>query len=289
MTLSLSFSPCPNDTYLFYAWVHGHVGGDVPVLPTLVDIETLNTEAKKAHYDVTKLSLAAYPHVWDQYQMLPVGMAFGKGYGPKVVGLPQNVPSKNGRNDLASLLRGKRIAIPGKNTTAHLALQVLCGSEFSPFFCPYHEVLQRVKEGQVDYGLLIHETRTHFAHEGVEELLDLGETWQEQFKLYLPLGGIFIQRELTLEKRKKVVQALSDSLEFARQFPGRVEPYMIEHAQDKNPTVIEKHISLYVTEETRSLTEHAKKSVWHFLLCGKERGWWSCPPKDWLWGEKEQE
>lgn len=255
--------------------------------PTLADIETLNRAAKQTRYDVTKLSLAAYPHVWNHYQMLPVGTALGKGYGPKVVGLPQNVPSKKGKSDLAKLFFGKRVAVPGENTTAYLAMQILYGSRFKPLYCPYDQVLQHVKDGLVDYGLLIHETRTHFAHEGVEELVDFGEEWQERFGLHLPLGGLFIQRQLSQEKRIKVVQALRDSLAFARQFPKQVEPYIISQSQDKDPKVIKKHISLYVTEETKELTEQAKQSLLHFFLSGENCGWWSSPPEDWLWQEKE--
>lgn len=279
MTLSLAFSPCPNDTYLFYALVHGHVAHDVPVSATLADIETLNHLAKTSRYDVTKLSIAAYPTVWNAYQMLPVGTAVSIGYGPKIVGYPEK------KGDLTDLLRGKKIAVPGQQTTAFLALSILYGSEFEPVFCPYHEVMQKVKSKEVDYGLLIHETRTHFAHEGVEEKVDLGAAWQERYNLPLPLGGLFIQRDLPLEKRRKVVQGLRDSLQFARDFPKRVEPYLLQHAQEKDLTVIERHLSLYVTAETEQLSQPARESLLHFFACGKERSWWGETPKEWMWDE----
>lgn len=288
MTLSLAFSPCPNDTYLFYAWVHGQVARDLPVSSTLADIETLNSAAKKETYDVTKLSLGAYPNVWERYQMLPVGTALSKGYGPKIIGLPGNCSGDRQKGkglDLSQVLGGKRIAVPGEHTTAFLALRVLYGSNFIPIFCPYHQVLQHVKKGLADYGLLIHETRTHFIHEGVDELVDLGEVWQARYGLSLPLGGLFIQRTHSLEKRRQVVQGLRDSLDFARQFPQRTEPYMLEHSQDKDLTVIARHLKLYVTDETMSLTSHANSSLLHFFKCGEERNWWPRNPSDWILDE----
>lgn len=293
-TISLAFSPCPNDTYLFYAWVHGEVAQNVNVRisPTLADIETLNSAAKQGSYAVTKLSLSAYPGVWERYQMLPVGAAFGKGYGPKVVGLIGCLGSDSGYDksdkdiDLTELLKGKRVAIPGAHTTAFWALRMLYGSAFTPMFCPYNHVLQHVKDGRADYGLLIHETRTHFAHEGAEELVDLGEEWHRRYGLFLPLGGLFMQRALSPQTRHQIVQALRDSLAFAKQFPQRIQPYILEHAQEKESHVIQQHINLYVTEETRELTPHAKESILHFFACGEERGWWPRTPQDWLWNEE---
>lgn len=276
MTLSLGFSPCPNDTYLFYALVHGRVAQGFNVSTTLADIETLNKDAKNKHYAVTKLSMAAYPTVWDAYQMLPVGTAVSMGYGPKIVGYPE------GKEELKGSLSGKKIAVPGQQTTAFLALRILYGSDFKPIFCPYHEVMQKVKRREVDYGLLIHETRTHFAHEGVEEKVDLGAAWQERYNLPLPLGGLFIQRDLPLETKYKVVQGLRNSLKFARSFPKQVEPYLLQHAQEKDLAIIGRHLDLYVTSETEQLSALAKLSLLHFFDCGKERNWWGKTPQEWL-------
>lgn len=278
--LPLAFSPCPNDTYLFYAWVHGRVAPDLAVHATLADIETLNAEAKKGQYAVTKLSIAAYPTVWEHYQMLPVGTAVSEIQGPKLVGLPERLPLDM---DLNTWLKGKSVAVPGEHTTAFWALRILYGSAFTPVFCRYHEVLQQVKSGRVDAGLLIHETRTHFAHEGVEEVADLGLGWQNRYGCPLPLGGLFIKRALPAETRVRVLQALRDSLEFAKRFPQLVQAYMMSQAQEKDLAVIERHLELYVTDETSSLSQRAQESVLHFFACGHEHGWWPRPPKEWLW------
>lgn len=267
--LSLAFSPCPNDTYLFYAWVHGVVAQDLAVQATLADIETLNAEAKEGRYAVTKLSIAAYPTVWQQYQMLPVGTAVSETQGPKLVSLEGDM-----------CLKGKTIAVPGKHTTAFWALRILYGSEFTPLFCPYHEVLQHVKSGLADAGLLIHETRTHFAHLGVKECADLGQEWHKRYGRPLPLGGLFIKRALPIDKRHKVLQALRDSLRFAKRFPKLVEAYMMQQAQEKDVEIIQRHLALYVTDETWELSMRAQESVRHFFACGFERGWWPKPPHD---------
>lgn len=283
MTLSLGFSPCPNDTYLFYAWVHGCVAPDMPVETTLADIETLNSAAKKSRFSLTKLSLAAYPNVWQHYQMLPVGAAVTSGQGPKLISLPEDIASDP---DLTHRLKGKKIAIPGEHTTAYWTLRLLYGSEFIPCFYPYHEILQRVKSGQVNYGLLIHETRTHFAHEGVQELVDLGQKWHSQYGLPLPLGALFIQRAFPPEMRAKIVKALRESLAYAQKLPEQTKAYVCRHAQESQDAVIQKHISLYVTHETKSLSELAQESMRHFFACGQDRGWWDELPSDWLWNEK---
>lgn len=264
-TLSLGFSPCPNDTFIFYGLVHGKVGPDDLMFsePLLEDVEQLNRWAVAGSLDVTKLSYHALAHVLDDYCLLRTGGALGRGCGPLLV--TRDV-EKRGLSEL------KRIAIPGKLTTATLLLQM-----FLPFPCElvemrFDSIMAAVKSGEVDAGVIIHESRFTYEQEGLFCLQDLGEWWEETTGMPIPLGGIAAKRSLGHEKLKAIEKAIGDSVEFAFRHPGDCLSYIQKHSQELEKDVVESHIGLYVNDFSKDLGGEGKAAVELFIEKGRSSG-----------------
>lgn len=239
------FSFCPNDTFLFYAWVQGLVGKSCPILPHIADVETLNTMALKAELPITKLSFGALAHCTKDYQLLRAGAALGWHCGPKIIAKERKALST--------------IAIPGFYTTAHLLLDKLMPGPWQKHFCRYDEVGPLIARGTVDCGLIIHESRFTFHEEGFFEIVDLGELWHEQTGLPLPLGGIAIRRDLI--NRDEITEALQESLQLSWKDPSLALPYILEHSLVKKKEVVQAHIDLYVTAESLSLSDKGREAI----------------------------
>ena len=244
--LELALSPCPNDTFLFHAWITGLVGSELPVNPTFADIEQLNLWGQAKKFPLIKVSIACFAKMQADYTLLPVGCALGWNCGPKLI-------SKK-RVSLRDL-PGLRVAIPGRETTAHYLLGLLCPPPKEKLFCLYHEIESLLEQDQVDAGLIIHETR--FSH-GFYEVADLGELWHMQFSLPLPLGGIAALKSLPIPL---ITSVLQDSLAYAHANPLASEEFVLKHAQNKNREIVQKHIALYVNEETIHLSKSGKNAI----------------------------
>jgi len=264
-TLSLGFSPCPNDTFIFYGLVHGKVGCDHLMFaePLLEDVEQLNRWAVAGSLDVTKLSYHALAHVLDEYCLLRTGGALGRGCGPLLV--TRDV----GKRGLSEL---KRIAIPGKLTTAALLLQM-----FLPFSCEliemrFDSIMAAVKSGEVDGGVIIHESRFTYEQEGLCCLQDLGEWWEETTGMPIPLGGIAAKRSLGYEKLKAIEKAIGASVEFAFRHPDDCLSYIQKHSQELEKNVVESHIGLYVNDFSKDLGDEGKAAVELFIEKGRSSG-----------------
>ncbi len=237
--LSLAISPCPNDTFVFSAWVHGQVDGpDVDV--TLADIDVCNALAVDRVPDVVKVSFGALPDLLEHYALLPCGGALGRGCGPLVL-------ARTTDHDL----RGARIAVPGERTTAYLLLR-LWGAElgFDVEVMPFEHIMPAVRGGRVDAGLVIHESRFTYPSYGLVCLQDLGAWWEADTGLPIPLGAIVARRGLDLEA---VVAAVRASVEHAWANPTAVAPWVAEHSQEMDPAVCQAHIDLYVNAFSRDL------------------------------------
>ena len=254
--LTLGYSPCPNDTFIFYAMVHGKIDtGRLEFKETLLDVETLNQKALKGELDLTKISYHAFGHLRDKYVLLRSGSALGRGCGPIVV-------TKD--RDTMEDLRGKKIAIPGKLTTASLLLQL-----YDPAFAnssnlvimPFHEIMDAVSNGDVDAGVIIHESRFTYVSSGLNRVIDLGQWWEKETGLPIPLGGILAKRELGKETILKIEDLLRKSVEYS--YNNRFEPmgYIKEHSQELSDGVIKDHISLYVNDFTINIGDEGEKAV----------------------------
>ena len=243
MDLSLAISPCPNDTFVFSAWVHGQVAGP-PVDVTFADIDVCNRTARS--YDVVKVSYAALPALLDDYALLPCGGALGHGVGPLVL-------ARTADQDL----EGAVIAVPGEQTTAYLLLR-LWRKGFDVVVMPFEQIMPAVRDGAVDAGLVIHESRFTYPSYGLVCLQDLGEWWEAETGLPIPLGAIVARRTLDTAALTATVRA---SVEHAWASPDASAGYVAAHAQEMDPDVCRQHIELYVNEFTRELGEDGYAAV----------------------------
>lgn len=244
-SLSLGYSPCPNDTFLFYALAHGIV--PLPGLqrpPLLTDVESLNGLASHSRLSISKISCHALGHVRHNYALLRSGAALGRGCGPLLVA----------RRDLnPAALSSGRIAIPGNLTTASLLLRLWQPNCLNLTVLPFDRIVPAICAGQVDAGLIIHEERFTYAQQGLIELVDLGIWWQELTGLPLPLGAIVAQRQLGSGKITVIEKAIAASLLYAQSNPDEPVSYIQQHAQELDIGAIEQHIALYVNDLTLDL------------------------------------
>lgn len=264
-TLSLGYSPCPNDTFIFYALVHGKIDtGDLGFKEILLDVETLNQMAVKGELDITKVSYNAFGNLRDDYCLLRSGGALGRGCGPLVVA-SKECEMKD--------LKGKTIAIPGELTTAYLLLQL-----YEPDFrsnvkvMPFHEIMGAVKEGKVDAGLIIHEGRFTYPSYGLKKIIDLGEWWKKETGLPIPLGCIIAKRSLGIDVISKVERLIMESVLYA--ISRRDEPvkYIKEHSQELDDSVIAEHINLYVNDYSIDIGDEGIRAVRKLLDMAEEKG-----------------
>ena len=239
--LSLGYSPCPNDTFIFYALVHDRIAGAPAFGEVLEDIETLNRMAVAGRLDATKISFHAFAHLREQYCLLRAGGALGRGCGPLVVARQEMEPDE---------LRIRRVAIPGELTTAALLLQLFAPGIEELVVLPFHRIMPAVEWGEVDAGVIIHESRFTYPQHGLSQVIDLGVWWEEITGHPLPLGGILARRELGGALIGRIDRALRASVEYAHAHPEEVRGYIRAHAQEMDDEVMQAHIDLYVNDYT---------------------------------------
>lgn len=262
--LTLGYSPCPNDTFIFYGLIHGKVDlPDIKIRERLEDVETLNRLALESVLDLTKISYHALGHLRQDYVLLRSGGALGMGCGPLVVArTPMSMQE----------LQGKTIAIPGRLTTANLLLQLHSEGLENVVEMPFHEIMDAVENGKVDAGVIIHESRFTYRDHGLTSILDLGEWWEEETGAPIPLGGILARRDLGPERIKAIDRALRASVEYAMQNPQEPNIYIRNHAQELSDSVIENHIGLYVNDFSVDLGEEGIRAVETLFTRAEERG-----------------
>lgn len=267
--LTLGFSSCPNDTFMFEALVHGRVRGPkLPLGVVMQDIEALNRRAlgeEGPPLAVTKLSVAALGRVLDRYVVLGAGAALGHGCGPLVVAKPDA--------DLAGLpaIEDLRVAVPGVHTTAYLLLRIFA-PDFEPIVMRFDEIMPAVAAGQCDAGLIIHESRFTYPEHGLAAVADLGEVWEAQTDAPLPLGVIAARRDLEDAHADALEAGLRASVEHARTHPEDAWPYVREHAQEMDESVCRRHIDLYVNDFSVDLGQTGRAAIETLLRRGMEIG-----------------
>jgi 5,8-dihydroxy-2-naphthoate synthase len=233
--LSLAFSPCPNDTFIFHAWAHGLIDDAPPVAVTFADVDVTNGAAERGEFDVVKVSYAALPWLLGRYALLPSGGALGRGCGPLVLSTAMRD------------LRGATVAVPGDRTTAYLLFRLWAKDVgvAKITVMPFPQIMPAVRDGIVDAGLVIHEARFTFHRYGLVSLVDLGEWWESTTGLPIPLGAILARRERDPAHLARVVRA---SVEYAFAHPSASAAFVAEHAQEMDPDVQARHIALYVND-----------------------------------------
>ena len=255
MEISLGFSPCPNDTFIFDALVNKKIDTEgFDFLVQLEDVQTLNDWAIKGKLDVSKISYGVLPLLLDKYKLLTSGGALGKGVGPLLI-------ARKEIDDLKSAITSMQVAIPGKNTTAHLLFSMAFPLATNKTFMVFDQVEDAVLSGAVEAGVIIHENRFTYQNKGLVKLIDLGNYWQEQTNAPIPLGGIVIRKNMEHELCKRVDTLIKKSVAYAFKNYPTITDYVRQHAQEMNAEVMRKHIDLYVNDYSEDLGENGRKAV----------------------------
>ncbi len=255
MKLSLGISPCPNDTYIFDAMLHGKIDTEGLEFTTrLEDVETLNHLALEGSLDISKVSYGVVFQLISFYRILEAGSALGKGVGPlfvsKTIGHEKEIdPSKI------------TVALPGINTTAHLLFSLAYPEIKNKTFVPFHVIEDMVINGEVDAGVIIHENRFTYRQKGLNKLSDLGDVWEKRTGAPIPLGGILVRRSFDLELATKINRVINRSLAFANAHALALPAFVTENAKEMNEEVMRNHISLYVNEFSLALGEDGRLAV----------------------------
>lgn len=255
MTLSLAFSPCPNDCFMFDAIVHRRI--DLEGLTfnvRLADVEALNEDAFAERADVTKLSFHAFAHCADRYVLLNAGAALGRRCGPLLIAKRPMAPDEVAAGHV-------RIAIPGRYTTANLLLGLAFPAVTQTTAMVFSEIEGAVLDGRVDAGVIIHENRFTYEALGLHKVLDLGEYWEAGTGAPIPLGGIVIRRALPPAVQAAMDRVLRRSVEHAFAHPDGTLPYVRAHAQAMRDDVMRRHIDLYVNDYSVDLGEEGRRAV----------------------------
>ena len=253
MKLSLGFSPCPNDTFIFDALVNKKIDtGDFEFEVFLEDVQTLNRWALEKKLDVSKVSYGVWPLLQSNYTLLDAGGALGKGVGPLLI-------SKNNilLKDISQLL----VAIPGENTTANLLFSMAFPQAKRKKYLLFSEIENAVLQGEVDCGVIIHENRFTYMQKGLVKQMDLGEFWENKTKSPIPLGGIVMRNEFSVTDRANLDLLIRDSLAYAEAYYPDLSDYVTQHAQEMQETVMRQHIELYVNQFSLSLGEEGRRAV----------------------------
>jgi 1,4-dihydroxy-6-naphthoate synthase len=292
--MKIAFSPCPNDTFIFHAWVHGLVPGAPKLDVTYADIDITNGLAASGNGpDILKISVATLPWVLNNYALLPCGGAMGRGCGPLVLYKPAaelpegaNASALNASEQAPSpaMLVGRRVAVPSERSTAYLlfrlwAEQHVSGGVGEIIVMPFHKIMPAVQSGEIDAGLVIHEARFTYPAYGLKQLVDLGSWWETDTGAPIPLGAIIARRSLDQDALSRWIRA---SLDYAWAHPDESRPYILQHAQEMDPQVAQAHIDLYVNEFSASLGEAGYTAVETLLTRAAKAGLVPAVPSDCL-------
>ncbi|SDT62676.1 1,4-dihydroxy-6-naphthoate synthase [Mucilaginibacter mallensis] len=276
MKLSLGFSPCPNDTFIFDALIHHKIDTEGLEFEVFYDdVETLNQKAFRGELDITKLSYHAFAYIADKYVLLDAGSALGFGVGPMLISdleISISDLQNNQIQDRTSEIRNPLIGIPGKYTTANFLLGLAFPEATNKQELVFSDIEDAVLEGHVDVGLIIHENRFTYQDKGLKKIIDLGDYWEKQTGCAIPLGGIVANRNLPEAVQHKINRVLRKSVEFAFANPKSGLEFIRSHAQEMSEEVMYKHIDLYVNKYSLDLGEEGKKAIKLLFDTALEKG-----------------
>ena len=290
---TLGHSPDPDDAFMFYAIaknkidLHGY-----RFEHRLEDIQTLNERALRGELHISAISIHAYAYVADKYALLPCGASMGDGYGPLIVRRRRTGEPANRRNSPASTLQpfnpsmsdqalreslsSATIAVPGKMTSAFLALQLFLG-EFRFIVVPFDKIFDAVESGRADAGLIIHEGQLTYAVSGFQKIVDLGEWWKRKTGLPLPLGGNVVRKDIPPPVRRDISQIIRESIDYGLTHRDEAVAYSLAYARDMNSQLASKFIGMYVNEFTRDYGEIGRTAINKFLKHARDKGYLAIP------------
>jgi len=253
MNITIGFSPCPNDTYMFDALIHKKIDTrGITFVPVIEDVQELNLRCLAHELDVSKISYHAFSKVYKDYAMCTSGSALGKGVGPLLIS------KKDYTTDQLSQLS---VAIPGVHTTAAFLLDYAFPKIHEKHEMIFHEIESAILSGTVDTGVIIHENRFTYEQRGLHKILDLGTYWEEKTKLPIPLGGICINRNNDPKLQSTVNSLLRESVEYAFSHPDSSKDYVRQYAQEMEAEIVNKHISTYVNPYSLDIGKEGKEAV----------------------------
>ena len=256
MQLNIGFSPCPNDTFIFDALIHHKIDTEgLQFNPVLEDVQTLNQWALEGRLDITKLSYGVLPLVLDKYKLLDSGSALGKGVGPILI--------SNGEVSMLNV-EEQEIAIPGENTTAHLLFSLKYPDAKNKIFLRYDEIENFVLQGN-GLGVIIHENRFTYEAKGLVKITDLGDYWEQQNNVPIPLGGIVVKKSIEKDLQQKINRLIKKSIEYAYETYPVLNDFIKENSQEMSEAVMLKHIDLYVNNNSLSLQQEGREAVLKLL------------------------
>ncbi len=282
---TLGHSPDPDDAFMFYAIAQNKIDlRGYRFEHQLEDIQTLNERARRGELHISAISIHAYAYVADKYALLPCGASMGDGYGPVVIrkrstlNIQHPTSNEGPPNESAAreFLKGKKIAVPGKMTSAFLALQLFLG-EFKFTVVPFDRIFDAVKSGSVDAGLIIHEGQLTYARSGFEKIVDLGEWWKRKTGLPLPLGGNVVRKDIPPPVRRDLSEIIRESIDYGLAHRDEVVVYSLAYARDMNTHLASQFIAMYVNEFTRDYGEIGRSAIRKFLAEAHDNGYVDAP------------
>lgn len=264
--LTLGFSPCPNDCFIFDALIHKRIDTEgLDFVVKMEDVETLNRWAVEGKLDITKLSYHAFAYITDTYQLLNAGSALGFNCGPLLIS-KRDITEEEVKKGIL------KIAIPGKLTTANFLLSLAFPEAKNKTEIIFSGIEEGVLSGQYDAGLIIHENRFTYEQKGLKKIIDLGEYWESLIHAPIPLGGIMIKRNLDDQLKHKVDRLIRKSVEYAFVNPTASNDFVKAHSQEMEPEVMKKHIDLYVNQYSIDLGDPGKNAIQLLMNKAKEIG-----------------
>jgi 1,4-dihydroxy-6-naphthoate synthase len=278
---SLGHSPDPDDAFMFYAMAESKIDlRGYKFEHRLEDIQTLNERALRGELHISAISIHAYAYVASKYALLPCGASMGDGYGPIVI---RNFPAADSqRAPLAAgatpdsaareLLAGKKIAVPGKMTSAFLALQLFLG-EFDYVVVPFDQIFDVVRSGRADFGLIIHEGQLTYANSGFQKIIDLGNWWKAQTGLPLPLGGNVVRKDIPPEVRRNLSEIMRESIDYGLAHRKEAVQHSLPYARDMDAKLAGRFIGMYVNEFTRDYGQVGRNAIRKFLAETHNKGY----------------
>ena len=271
-SFTLGHSPDPDDAFMFYAMAEKKIDlRGYEFEHRLEDIQTLNERAVRGELHITAISIHAYAYVTDKYALLPCGASMGDGYGPIIVRKVQAgaLPSDA---EIKEWMRSRVIAVPGRMTSAFLALQLYLG-EFQHIVVPFDQIFDAVNDGRADAGLVIHEGQLTYANSGLESLVDLGEAWKRETSLPLPLGGNVIRKDIPKPIQHDLIQILRESVDYALAHRAPAIEHSMPYARDMNAELAGKFIGMYVNDYTRDYGDTGRAAIRRFLGDAERAGY----------------
>ena len=283
---TLGHSPDPDDAFMFYAMAENKIDlRGYQFEHRLEDIQTLNERALRGELHISAISIHAYAYVSKRYALLPCGASMGDGYGPVVIrkhptsNIQQSTPKQWGalhESAARDFLCGRKIAVPGKMTSAFLALQLFLG-EFEFIVVPFDQIFDAVNDGRADAGLIIHEGQLTYARSGFQKVIDLGEWWKGETGLPLPLGGNVLRKNIPTATQHDLLEIIRESIEFGLAHREEAVRHSLPYARDMNADLAGKFIRMYVNEFTRDYGEIGRAAIRKFLGDARDKGYIDAP------------